>query len=95
MTQEEAQGLIQVLKKLLQQGMIVLPPMGSIEELDLCSVFSEKDRFTIIINRRGRVKKDKYTLLLRYGKDKGLLRIDVGGPCNGLRKMRNACPAEK
>ena len=40
MTQEEAQGLIQVLKKLLQQGMIVLPPMGSIEELDLCSVFS-------------------------------------------------------
>ena len=80
MTQEEAQGLIQVLKKLLQQGMIVLPPMGSVGKLDLCSVFSEKDRFTIIINRSGRVRKDKYTLLLRYGKDKGLLRIDVGGP---------------
>ncbi len=79
MTQAEAQGLIQVLKRLLQEGTIFLPQMGSSSQFDLCSVFSEKDRFTIIFNRKTQIKMNKYTLLLRYGKDKGLLRIDVGG----------------
>lgn len=80
MTQAEAQGLIQVLKRMLQQGNIMLPQMGNKTKIELCSVFSEKDRFTIIVNRSSRIRADKYTLMLRYGKDKGLLRIDVGGP---------------
>ena len=82
MTHAEAQGLIQVLKRLLQSGIIALPQMGRSVKVDLCSVFSEKDRFTVILNRSSRIRKDKYTLLLLYGKDKGLLRIDVGGPAH-------------
>ena len=80
MTQTEAQSLIQVLKKLLQHGSIILPQIGNQTTLELRSVFSDKDRFTVIFNRRGKIRNDKYTLLLRYGKDKGLIRIDVGGP---------------
>ena len=80
MTQAEAQGLIQVLKKILQQGKLTLPQSGSKAQFELCSVFSDKDHFTIIANRCSKIKRDKYTLMLRYRKDKGLLRIDVGGP---------------
>lgn len=80
MTQSEAQGLIQVLKRLLQLNAITLPKMGSTSLYELCSVFSEKDRFSVIFNRKNRIDSGKYTLMLRYGKDKGLLRIDVGGP---------------
>lgn len=80
MTQAEAQGLIQVLKKILQHGKLYLPCSGSKAQFELCSVFSDKDRFTVFVNRVSTIRKDKYTLLLRYGKDKGLLRIDIGGP---------------
>ena len=80
MTLAEAQELIQVLKRLLQDGTRSLPSSGNMAKFDLCSVFSEKDRFAILVNRSSKIRKDKYTLLLRYGKDKGLLRIDVGGP---------------
>lgn len=80
MTQAEAQGLIQILKRLLQPNMITLPMTGSTSTVELCSVFSEKDYFSVIFNRKGRIDPSKYTLMLRYGKDKGLLRIDVGGP---------------
>ena len=79
MTQTEAQSLIQVLKKLLQHGSIILPQIGNQTTLELRSVFSDKDRFTVIFNRKGKIRNDKYTLLLRCGKDKGLIRIDVGG----------------
>lgn len=82
MTQAEAQRLIQLLKKLLQQGTIFLPKMGTSSQFELHSVFSDRDRFTIIFNRKTRIRADKYTLMLRYGKDKGLLRIDVGGPAH-------------
>lgn len=75
MTQAEAQGLIQVLKKILQQGKLTLPQSGSKAQFELCSVFSDKDHFTIIANRCSRIKRDKYTLMLRYGKDKGLCEL--------------------
>ena len=95
LTLAEAQGLIQVLKRILQEGKLALPKSGSIAKFELCSVFSEKDRFTVIANRSSKIRKDKYTLMLRYGKDKGLLRIDVGGPDHvnpdgtlGLRKFQ-------
>lgn len=80
LTLAEAQGLIQVLKRILQEGKLALPKSGSIAKFELCSVFSEKDRFTVIANRSSKIRKNKYTLMLRYGKDKRLLRIDVGGP---------------
>ena len=51
MTQTEAQSLIQVLKKLLQHGSIILPQIGNQTTLELRSVFSDKDRFTVIFNR--------------------------------------------
>lgn len=80
MTHEEAQGFIQVLKLIIQKGVFALPQAGERNTLDLRSVFSDKDRFFVIYNRYSRIRKDKYTLLLRYGKDQCLLRIDVGGP---------------
>lgn len=80
MTRAEAQGLIQVLKKILQQGRLTLPQSGSQARFELCSVFSDKDRFTVVANRSSRIRKDRYTLILLYGKDKGILRIDIGGP---------------
>lgn len=79
MTQAEAQDLIRVLKRIMQQGSVILPDMGFTAKFELRSVFSEKDRFTVIVNRSSKIREDKYTLMLRYGKDKGLLRIDVGG----------------
>ena len=80
MTLAEAQELIQVLKKILQEGTLNFPSSGNTAKFDLCSVFSEKDLFAVLVNHSNKIRKDKYTLLLRYGKDKGLLRIDVGGP---------------
>lgn len=80
MTVEEAQGLIQVLKRIMNTGSYMLPQQGTSGRIDLRSVFSDKDKFPVIINRTSRIRKEKYTLLLLYGKDQGLLRIDVGGP---------------
>ena len=80
MTQAEARKMIEVLKKLLQNGTIAIPAMGSTASFDLRSVLSENDRFAIVFNRRSKISSDKYTLLLRYIGDEGLLRIDVGGP---------------
>ena len=80
MTCEDAQGLIQIMKRLLEKKDYIIPRQGSKSTIDLVSVFSEKDRFKVDFNRSGRIRPDKYTLLLRYGKDQGLLRIDIGGP---------------
>ena len=84
MTCEEATGLIQVLKKIIGINAFSIPKQGSKANIDVVSVFSEGDRFKVDFNRSGIIKKEKYTLFLRYGKDQGLLRIDVGGPdhCN-------------
>lgn len=79
LTLAEAQDLIQVLKKILQSRKFFLPQSGQQVKLELASVFSDKDRFTVVANRTGRIVKDKFTLLLLYGKDKGLLRIDAVG----------------
>lgn len=79
MTQAEAQRLILILKRLLQQEPLFIPEAGNKTAFELHSVFSENDRFTIFFNRRNKINKNKYTLLLRYGKDKVLLRIDIGG----------------
>lgn len=79
LTLAEAQDLIQVLKKILQSRKFFLPKSGQQVKLELTSVFSDKDRFTVVANRTGRIVKDKFTLLLLYGKDKGLLRIDAVG----------------
>lgn len=80
MTHDEAQGLIQVLKKIMNIGLFAFPRNGESKNLELQSVFSDKDKFDVIINRTGKINPKKYTLLLRYGKDHGLLRVDVGGP---------------
>ena len=78
MTREEAHKLIQVLKKITEKGIFFVPEQGKRKQLHLLSVFSDKDHFDVIINRAG-VNSKKYTLVLRYGKDQGLLRIDMGG----------------
>lgn len=80
MTYEEAQQLIQVIKKLMKSGIYMLPKQGERDTLELRSIFSENDIFRVDINRAGRINKKKYTLQLRYGKDQGLIRIDMGGP---------------
>lgn len=82
MTRAEATELIQVIKKMMNQGKLILPQSGNQSKFELCSIFSDKDRFTVIMNRCSKIRKDKYTLMLRYGSDKGLLRIDVGGPAH-------------
>ncbi len=79
MTCEESQRLIQILKKIIGSNSFAIPTPGSKAELELSSVFSANDRFTVFFNRSGRARPEKYTLLLRYGKDQGLLRIDVNG----------------
>lgn len=78
MTCEEAQGLIQVLKKIMGMNAFSIPKQGCKDVINLVSVFSNSDRFKVDFNRSSTIKKDKYTLLLRYGKGQGLLRIDVG-----------------
>lgn len=82
MTHEEAQGLIQVLKQIMRKGVFNLPQSGERKKLELRSVFSDKDRFFVLFNRYSRIQKEKYTLLLRYGKDQCLIRIDVNGPAH-------------
>lgn len=79
MTCEEAQGLIQVLKKIVGTDAFSIPNQGSKAAVSLVSVFSSNDRFKVDFNRSSRIRRDKYTLFLRYGKDQGLLRIDIGG----------------
>lgn len=79
MTCEEAQGLIQVLKKIMGTDAFSIPKQGSKAAIDLVSVFSNSDKFKVDFNRSSMIRKDKYTLLLRYGKDQGLLRVDIGG----------------
>ena len=80
MTCEEAQALIQLLKKIIDVNGFLIPKQGSKSAINIVSVFSDNDRFKVDFNRTSMIRKDKYTLLLRYGKDHGLLRIDVGGP---------------
>lgn len=85
MTQEEANGLIQVLKKVLEAGILEagickIPVQGKCGVLRLESVFSQKDNFLIDINRAGHINPKKFTLQLRYRKETLLLRLDVGGP---------------
>ncbi|WP_146009212.1 DUF6978 family protein [Beduinella massiliensis] len=80
MTQDEANGLIQVLKRILETGVCKLPEQGRYAAIGLESVFSSKDKFIIDINRAGHINAKKYTLQLRYKKETFLLRLDVGGP---------------
>ena len=51
LTLAEAQDLIQVLKKILQSRKFFLPQSGQQVKLELASVFSDKDRFTVVANR--------------------------------------------
>lgn len=80
MTYDEAARLINLLKQIINLDSFSIPRQGEKDTIDMVSVYSEKDKFIVDFNRSGRIRKDKYTLQLRYGKDKGLIRIDVGGP---------------
>ncbi len=71
MTCEEAQGLIQVLKKIVGTNAFSIPKQGSKAVINLVSVYSSSDKFKVDFNRSNRIRKDKYTLFLRYGKDQG------------------------
>lgn len=76
---EESQSLIHVLKLILDKGIVILPKQGESLKIELRSVFSNRDRFFVIMNRKAKINPGKYTLLLQYGKEHGLIRIDVGG----------------
>ena len=80
MTCGEAQGLIQVLKKIIECKGFAIPKPGTRNVIELSSVFSDSDKFKVDFNRHSTIRPEKYTLQLRYGKDQGLLRIDVNGP---------------
>lgn len=78
LTKETAQELIQMMKLLVHTGVYVLPSPGTEGTMDLRSADSPRDRFTVRINRKGRIKPNKYTLMLIHPAE-GLLRIDVDG----------------
>ncbi len=80
MTCEDAQRLIHILKNIIETDYYMIPMPGEQNSIDLASVFSGSDRFKVLFNRCNTIRSNKYTLLLRYGKDHGLLRIDVNGP---------------
>lgn len=80
MTKNDAQGLIQVMKEIIDKGDFLLPVVNKQNNIRLCSAVSKKDTFRVIINRSGIINPNKYTLLLMYKKDQGLIRIDVNGP---------------
>ena len=85
MDNEKAQALIQVLKKIIdrvKEG-VLIPKAGEQMSINLESVFSKKDSFTIFFNRKGRINPNRYSILLRYLKDTVLLRLDVDGPPHG------------
>ena len=78
MTSEQAQELIQVMKKLMLTGTYYFPATGQMNTIPLQSLQSPKDRFTVYVNRKSTIVPGKYTINLHYPQE-GLLRIDVKG----------------
>ncbi len=78
MTREQAQDLIQVMKKLMLTGTYYFPATGQMNSIPLQSMQSPKDNFTVYVNRKSTIVPGKYTILLHYPQE-DLLRIDVNG----------------
>lgn len=75
LTLAEAQDLIQVLKKILESRKFFLPQSGQQVKLELASVFSDKDRFTVVANRTGRIVKDKLLYCCSMAKTKDFYEL--------------------
>lgn len=78
MTKEAAQELIHLMKQIINTGDYYLPERGTQNKIPLQSVRSSREHFQVIVNRAGKINKEKYTLLLHHPSE-GLLRIDVSG----------------
>jgi len=79
LTQEDANALLEMIKEVIQKGIVQFPSLGERINLDLQSL-DKKTNFIIDVNRRGRIKINKYSYQKRYRKDERLLRVDVNGP---------------
>lgn len=84
MTQEEANGLIEVLKRIKDPSTYAFPRPGirASNILQLISFFS-KDLFLVDIKRSSTIDDQKYTLQMRYKKENILLRLDCGSSKHG------------
>ena len=66
MTYDEAARLINLLKQIINLDSFSIPRQGEKDTIDMVSVYSEKDKFIVDFNRSGRIRKDKYTLQLKF-----------------------------
>lgn len=79
LTQAEVDSLLNMLKKLKNEGSFEFPCFGVCKQLELDGI-GNKEKFIIDINRKGRIKISKCTFTERYRKDEILLRLDIDGP---------------
>ena len=75
LTQQEADYLIELLKKLINEQISFPTPSAKLSfEL---RAMDNKESFLLDINRTGRIKSNKCTYQCRYKKEHTLLRLDV------------------
>ena len=79
LAQSEAEYLLEMSKKLVDNQTITFPQSGEYKGLDVISV-DGKEKFIIDINRAGRISIAKCTYQKRYRKEEILLRLDISGP---------------
>ena len=78
LTQEEANNLINMVKKIEKPGKLKFPHPGEKKEISVISL-DGKEKFFLDINR-ARLKLTKCTYQNRYRRDIILLRLDIDGP---------------
>jgi hypothetical protein len=79
LTQSEVDTLLNMLKRLVNEGTVNFPTPDGWKTLDVVSE-NGKEKFLIDINRKGKINLSKCTYQNRYRNYIILLRLDVGGP---------------
>jgi hypothetical protein len=81
LTQEEADALMAMPKRLVRPLPIAFPPAGDSSQIELKSLDGRED-FLVDVNRRGKIKVAKCTYQERYAVIEILVRLDLGGPAH-------------
>ena len=79
LTQAEADELMAMMKRFVDQTTIQFPLPGEIKQFDVKSE-DGRESFLIDVNRKGKIKVSKCTYQERYRMIEILLRLDVDGP---------------
>ncbi len=79
LSQVQADGLIAMVKRLVDQTTILFPWPGELRQLEVKSE-DGREFFQIDVNRKGTVKVSKCTYQERYKVIEILVRLDVDGP---------------